>query len=311
MTKHAAVVLVVVGVATLVGCSIGDTYVDVKESKAKADAGAGDTKSSTSETTSLDNPLGGATCGTDDFTSPDVSKLTACGDGKGKGHCFDKSKTPMAAGFVACADASMVCVPDEVLKAGGKPLKSCKSIAGDGACFSAGLVPEIERQGGSVLTQDVCDADQKCVPCKDPLHGNADTPFCQPIGVHEKACAAAPSGSATTTTNAPTTESCCTTGGVSNGICIAETAIPESDRDSAPADSCKTGNRCVPKSLATGQPVRCSAGLLGKGVCLDQCFDDKMAMAGKVGFLQKDSCGATEICVPCLAMTGKNVPGCE
>src|SRR5438105_2786450 len=40
-------------------------------------------------------PPPSSSCGTDDFTKPDLSTLTACGNGKG--HCFDKTKFELSA----------------------------------------------------------------------------------------------------------------------------------------------------------------------------------------------------------------------
>ena len=129
-------------------------------------------------------PGSSAACTGGTFTAPDVSKLTACGGGKG--HCFAKEKTPHADMLGACPDANEVCVPDEVLAAGGGRLKQCKSIIGDGACITMSLIPpmEADARAMSLLKQDVCDPGQTCVPCINPEDNGAPTPFCQPIGVY-------------------------------------------------------------------------------------------------------------------------------
>jgi hypothetical protein len=134
-----------------------------------------------------------AQCGTDDFLKPDLDELTPCGDGRG--HCYDRTHTQLADLLVACPDSqTTVCVPDEVLIAAGTKLRACSATIGEGpkvpgACLTATLVPEISRQGGDeALRRDKCAQDQACVPCTDPTNEDIPTPFCQPMGVHEKAC---------------------------------------------------------------------------------------------------------------------------
>lgn len=251
------------------------------------------------------------TCSANDFVKPDLSKLTACGNGKG--HCYAKGKLSIAGILAACPNAAEVCVPDEVLQAGGQPLKSCTSIIGPGGCITSSLVPELEKQGAGILKPDVCSAGQVCAPCTDPTHANAPTPFCQPTGVHEKECSAssAAGGDGGSSTPTPASEPCCTTKGKSNGICITETAVPASQRNQTKQDTCSGGNKCVPAAFVAGKPVTCTAGLLGSGVCMDKCFNDMMSIAGGIGILSSDGCGTTEVCVPCGLVSGQGVPGCK
>lgn len=289
-------------------CTLGSpTYVGVESEPTDGDAGAEAASKPASSGSSSSGGATGGTCGTDDFVKPDLAKLTACGDGKG--HCFDKKKVSLADVLVPCADATQVCVPDEVLKAGGEKLKTCKSIIGAGACLTSALIPEIEKQGGSALGQDVCDAGQKCLPCTDPRNGNAPTGFCEAIGVHEKECSAggAAAGDGGAKTTAP---GCCTTNGKSNGMCLPETAIPEAQRDKTKADSCAAGNKCVPAAFVEGKPVKCAA-LFEDGVCMDKCFDDMLKTAGSIGVLSSKGCGSTELCVPCSFLKGQGAPGCN
>lgn len=296
-----------IGLMALVGqaCTLASpTYVTMKESKEPPpEAGAGAAKPN-------DAPGVGAVCGTDDFVAPDLAKLTACGDGKG--HCFERSKAPLADMLTPCASADEVCVPDEILEANGQPLKSCTSIIGPGACVTVGLIPEIERQGGSALQQDTCDPDQRCVPCTDPTNNNAPTPFCQPIGVHENACAGGAPAGGDAGAPPPPPAGCCTKNGKSNGVCIAEAAIPEDQRDKTKIDTCAQGNKCVPAAFVEGRPVKCAGNkLTGPGLCMDRCFDEMMSLAGTIGLLSTEGCGETEVCVPCKALEGQGVPGCD
>jgi hypothetical protein len=262
--------------------------------------------------TSTTPPTTGPTC-TGKFAKVDPAKLTACAEGKG--HCYPKAKTPEGgAMFTACPTAGEVCVPDEILEAGGSPLKSCTSIIGPGGCvnlFSLNVPPAEKEQAKAALKQDVCSSGQVCSPCADPRKGGAPTPFCVPIGVFSETCTA---GGTSPTTAAPApaapAEKCCTTNGKSNGICIPETAVPEADRDDAPKDTCSGTNRCAPAAFVEGKPVTCDGGFMGRGVCMDKCFNSMMSMGSSLGFLSSKGCGTTEICIPCLFVQGKGVPGC-
>lgn len=293
----------------LAACSIASpTYVTAGEGRTnEADDTAATPKAGTAA------PAPGDSSGTKcdgPFAKVDVTKLTACEGGKG--HCYAKEKVgEFAVQLIACADSTQVCVPDEVLEAGGGKLKTCTSIVGPGACFTASLVPEIEKRGGGALKRDVCDADQLCMPCADPTNNNAPTPFCQPIGVYEKACASG--GSSTPAPPAPPPVPCCTTKGVSNGICVVETAVPEDQRSKVKQDVCPAANKCVPRAFVENKPVKCQSGLLGAGVCMDKCFDDMMGTASDIGLLSSAGCGATEVCVPCsfASSSGQKVPGCD
>lgn len=322
LTVGASSGIVFLVVGTQQGCTLGSDTIVYAEAPVsnRSDAGAG----SSSGGSSSGGAAGGEskTCSGDDWAKPDLSKLKTCGDGKG--HCYDKSKTTFAEGFALCPGSTTdVCVPDEILKAGGNKLKSCtarlneKSQIGPGGCVTASLIPQVEAQGGGALQPDVCDPTQKCLPCTDPTKNNAATPFCQPIGVHEKACDGPdPSGPANGGDARPSggeSPACCVTNGKANGMCLSSNSIPEEERDSTPKDTCAGDTKCVPRSLSLGQPVKCDAGLLGGGVCLDKCFNNLMALASKVGFLSSDGCGSTEVCIPCLAMKNRSVkvPGCE
>jgi hypothetical protein len=259
-------------------------------------------------------PAAGTCSGT--FTKVSTAGLTPCGGGKA--HCYDKTKVPPGGFFSACPDASQVCVEDSILAAGGAKLKSCTSIIGPGGCIDLSIlnVPDAEKQQATALKQDVCDSGDICAPCTDPTNNNAPTPFCQPIGVFDKPCDSGSTSSgpppSTTTSQAQT---CCTTNGKSNGICIASSAIPEGQKGSTIKDTCTGDNQCVPASLASGKPVTCDSGLLGRGVCIDKCFSSMMGFASEIGFLSGNGCGSTEVCVPCIAASagggGTAVPGCN
>lgn len=262
-------------------------------------------KDADAKTTSDDAPASGATCGTDDFVKPDLATLTACGGGKG--HCFDKTKTPMGDKLSPCPGSSTdVCVPDNILEAGGGKIASCTSIIGPGACATIDLIPEMKERGGSALQQDVCDAGQVCAPCVDPTNGNAKTGLCEAIGVHENACSGGSDSEAKTVPSTP----CCksASSGKDLGMCIAESGVPEAQRESTTQDTCAAGNKCVPAAMATGKPVMCNS-LFGTAVCVGACFNDMLALGGII--FGSEGCDPEEICVPCGVMPGDvQVPGC-
>ncbi len=243
------------------------------------------------------------------FTAVDLTKLTACGDGKG--HCYAKDRAPLADNLTACANAADVCVPDEVLNAAGKTLKGCTSIVGAGGCVTSALIPDLEKNK-SYLKQDVCDAGQLCTPCADPTKGNAATPFCKPIGAYKTAdkelsCS---TGGVLPKPPPPPAALCCTSkAGSSNGTCLAETAVPEKNRKDAKQDTCSSGEKCVPTAFLAGKPVACKPGLVGgKGVCLDKCFNGMLGLASVV--LGRDVCEETEACIPC-SFAPSGTPGCS
>src|SRR5262245_13892412 len=75
------------------------------------------------------------------IVAADLSKAKECGDGKGKGHCYDKKKVPVPADQLIPCEGDEICIPDKILKANGKKLKSCTfTVAGmpakPGACTS-------------------------------------------------------------------------------------------------------------------------------------------------------------------------------
>lgn len=317
--KKAHVVTGIVLVLAALGtqaCTLGsDTYItaeaDQTDPTDKKDAGA---KTDAAPSQDLNSGGAAASCSGGAFTVPDVSKLTACGNGKG--HCYDKAKTHAAAMFGACPNANEVCVPDEVLKAGGNKLASCNSIIGPGGCITMALIPAMEAdpRAKAALKQDSCAAGQVCAPCINPEDNGAPTPFCQPIGVYGEC-----SGGGGATTPAPDAgaapskplPSCCSHGSTSSGVCLVEAAIPEDERDQAPQDSCASGTLCAPKSFVEGKAVVCNSGLMGKGVCLDTCFNEMMGFASMIGIMSRDKCATTEVCVPCTFMSGKGVTACD
>jgi len=226
------------------------------------------------------------------FVAPPLDALTACGDERGaKGHCYDASKTSLPTLLRCAGDA--VCVPDAVLASNGQKLKSCKFFIGDapGVCMS--LLADDVFAHKDQIQRDVCDEDERCVPCVNPTNGE-DTHTCDPIGVHEKACAGGPGAA---------DEPCCH----GAGSCMREDGVPEDSRGKLSRDICRAGEVCAPAALVSGEPVKCDA--LGfSGVCLDVCFAEMIKPSGPI---LRSSCRPTEVCLPCIVGKGQGMPGCD
>jgi hypothetical protein len=230
------------------------------------------------------------------FKRVDLSTLEECGDGKGKGHCYEAKKFELSDGLVPCKKSGDVCVPDEMLNSGGGRLKACHSIIGDGACVQAGLIPELERRGKGILQKDSCEEGFTCTPCKNPEANNAPTGFCEAIGVHEAACVGG---------KAQEVETCCHFA----GVCLAPDGVPADKRGDLAHDTCTEGKLCAPAALSDGVPVRCSGPVGLPGVCLDVCFAGILASTEIV--LGGGHCRATEICLPCAIGKSQGLPGCD
>lgn len=229
------------------------------------------------------------TCGSS-FAKPDLSKLEACGEGRG--HCYDGKRTALT-GLPACKGDGRTCVPDPVLRAAGGKLKACTFFIGGkpGACMSL-LIEDIEKHKDE-LKRDVCDESERCAPCVNPIDGT-DTGVCGAVGVYDGDCA---SGAA----DAPVR--CCH----GAGVCMTKDGVPEDSRDDMQRDSCPGEKVCAPASLVGGAPVKCDvAG--ASGVCLDVCFAAQLRSTMP---LLRTSCGPTEVCLPCFIGGPRGMPGCE
>jgi hypothetical protein len=323
-SSASAVIVVAAGVFGAQGCSIGSkTIVNESEATETADGGTNAGASGAGEAGAA------ATCSGATFAKVDPTKLKACKPG---GHCYDKAKVPGALQTMAgtpmlapCDDPSQLCVPDEILNAGGGKLKDCKQpdalkaqLGEGGGCLNLSLFPEVEKQAGSILKQqEDCPAGLMCFPCKNPLDGS-DSGFCNPIGVYDNACTGGGGGGGDggAAVPAPSAQPCCTSNGNSNGVCMSTSAFPAGSTNALPQDSCAKGNACVPAAMVQGKPTPCDAGvLLGAGICIDQCFSGVLRVGGGLGLLSSEGCGETEVCAPCSALSGMmpagvTLPGC-
>jgi len=235
----------------------------------------------------------------------DVSTLTACGDGA---HCVQTSLVPatMASQLAACPSPSgTLCAPDVfIVSAGNYIPKTCASLDGaEGRCLNV-VIPQVKAQA-SMLTQDVCAAYEKCVPCYSPVDGS-DTGACK------QSCDPGP------TKPKVVFQDCCKMNNAEYGKCVPKTVIPMSLQSDLGSDKCTNTQTdlCVPKENLdpSFKPTACTgSGLIGgsyTGVCLSSCLD--------FGFIQslgisQGSCDDLHKCAPCTnPLTGQptGAPGC-
>lgn len=255
------------------------------------------------------------------FVAVDSAALTVCGDGKG--HCYDKDKTPKVGTLTEC-NATQWCVPNAVLASAGNPLPSCDSGYGAGACVSP-LVKEVKDNEAN-LTHNGCDADSFCVPCVHPTTQRSN-PACKAIGVYDNACADSNDGGVIEyepPVDAGPIElaSCCTyPNGLNNGTdysggrCVPTAALtPAQQQANFPQNTCVESFTCAPNALVNGQNLPgCywDEGFFGDdgyGVCVDACFvpPDKYE---DLQYIYEGGCGGSEFCVPCRELPA-GTPGC-
>ena len=234
----------------------------------------------------------------------DVSTLTSCG---ADAHCVQTSLVPaaMASQLAACPTAGFLCAPDVFIQSAGNYIpKSCASLdAAEGRCLNV-VIPQVKSQQAQ-LTQDVCAASEKCVPCYSPLDGT-------PTGACKLSCDPGPQKPKVVF------QDCCKMNNVEYGKCVPKTVIPMSLQANLDNDVCTNANSdlCVPtENLApTFKPTACTGqGLIGgayTGVCLSKCL--KFGFFQQLGISQ-GNCDNVHNCAPCTnPLTGQptGAPGC-
>ena len=249
--------------------------------------------------------------------SVDIESLTACSCAGS--HCVAKDKVgSFASQLDTCDDG--VCVPDAVIKSAGAAPKTCKSIVGEGRCMST-CVPAVAAKK-DVLDRgegDICESDELCVPCLNPLEGNKPTGVCE-IGKSAQKTCTKKKGSSNPSTE-PSDGKSCPYGGkpidVSSfptcgggGRCVPEAAVPEAQQKRLA--SCD-GGLCAPeKSVANAGnylPKTCSSVGGAEGRCLSTVIED---IAAKKSVLQQGTCDVNELCAPCFNPTdGSDTGACR
>lgn len=228
------------------------------------------------------------------FVVADLSKAEPCG-ADGKSHCWPWAKTSIPKDELEACGDEMACIPDEILLAGGKKPKSCTFGASEaGACVP--LAIKQVRENAAALGKDVCEDDERCVPCIHPID-ETPTGVCEEAGVHEEDCVGG-------TGEAGRVETCC----YGLGVCLDEGAVPGDSREDMSRETCSRGRLCAPAAMADGEPKRCEVFGGFDGVCLPLCFAAMLRGAKPV---LGGGCGAAEICLPCAVGKGQGMPGCE
>jgi hypothetical protein len=248
----------------------------------------------------------------------DPSSLPKCACAKGgSARCVPKSEVPesVATQLDTCSVGGPgVCVPDAIVKSGGAAPPSCTTPFGEGRCMSM-CVPQVATNAGVLDrgTGDVCAADERCVPCKNPLKSNEPTGVCE-IGQGAGATCQAP-----TPTTKPASDA-----GVAPSAACPHTGPPVVDGTTFP--SCGDGARCVPASVvptsAASLLARCAGGLCApeksiaaggnylpktcasiadaEGRCMNVNI---VAVDAQKTLLPVDTCDPNERCAPCFDPT--------
>jgi hypothetical protein len=227
------------------------------------------------------------------FVVPDLAKAKPCGT-DGRSHCYPWAKTSVAKEELEpCDDPSEICMPDKLLLAGGKKPQECKFGGGDeGACLP--LAFKQIAKNAAALSQDSCEADERCVPCIHPIE-KVETGVCLEAGVHEEDCVGGPGEQGDV-------ESCC----AGLGVCVDIDSVPAESREDATSMGCSAGTICAPAAMANEKPKRCETFGGFDGICLPKCFAPMLQGADT-----SDECNAFELCLPCFIAEGQGMPGCE
>lgn len=222
-----------------------------------------------------------------------TSTYPACGSGA---VCAPTGLIPPAsqADFATCSGG--LCVPTKVLAAYGNYVPTtCTSLEGaEGRCLNQ-VLPSVAPQV-SELPRDVCDADESCVPCFDPLTGDS-TGACNTVSCDAPKKAAV------------TFASCC----FDIGKCV-PASLAGSAASSLQAEGCAGGNVCAPTENLepTFQPQPCSDPdfdvFFGyTGFCVSNCIPNDNG-------LDQANCDGLHYCAPCndpFSGDPTGVPGCN
>lgn len=246
----------------------------------------------------------------------------ACAAKGGAARCIPTAKVPgnVAGQLESCSEGGPgVCVPDALVRSGGKAPPTCKSPFGEGRCMST-CVPEIAKNA-DLLNRgegDACAPDERCAPCLNPLKNNEPTGVCE-IGKAAPACEK--SGSSTSGGPAapavkcpyegppvvdPSTFPSCGDG----ARCVPATLVPASS--AAMLKACPAGLCAPEKSIAAGGqylPKTCAAVAGAEGRCLNVNIPQIEAQKAQ---LTRDVCDASELCAPCFnPIDGKETGACK
>jgi hypothetical protein len=244
----------------------------------------------------------------------DPALLPACTPACGGAHCLPAAYVPDDVRGLLRACPGGYCAPDELIESGGFGVpEPCRSVAGvEGRCLSQCL-PDVEAQ--PLLPRDRCAADEKCVPCYDPLSGNPplSTDACEiacdvPVEDKSKSVITCPWTGPPVIDPALLGAECC-----AGSHCLPNEYVSEDVFDLlAP---CNGGHgRCTPDAFirTAGQtiPPSCTAfaGTPAPGRCLSRC----LPIVQSEPSLERSSCTEQERCAPCHdPFTGAATGACE
>ncbi len=238
------------------------------------------------------------------YTGPavvDVTTFPACGDGA---RCVPASLVPGPAASKLKTCPSGLCAPEKSIAAGGQHLpKTCTSVANaEGRCLNVNI-PEVEKQGAS-LPQGICDANERCTPCFNPIDGK-DTGACKTVSCD------APKEPPKKLAD------CCIDDGVARGKCVPKVMVPAGRQSKLDDDddNCVAGAElCAPNENLDPafQAPPCTADNFFQGqysgVCISNCI--KLSFIEALG-TSRGNCKKGFTCAPC-EQNGKptGAPGC-
>jgi len=211
------------------------------------------------------------------------------------------------------------CAPDTLIQSDGQGLPpTCTSVASaEGRCLSTCL-PAVAAEL-DVLPQATCAADERCVPCYDPVAADPTTP----TGACSLACdhpAQPPTVIQCPYTGAPIIDptvfpACSPACGGAH--CVPAALVPMADQSQLATCA---GGFCAPDSITAsageGVPPTCTSVAGAEGRCLSTCLPQ---IASEADLLPQSTCAAGEKCAPCYnpiatdptAATGACTLGCD
>ncbi len=238
----------------------------------------------------------------------DPATLPACCELFGGGaHCVPGDLVPAdIAGVTEDCEGGGECIPDPFIESGGiVELRDCTfHLNGEaGKCLSV-CIPQVQ-DNLALLQQDVCDDDDYCVPCINPLDG-------LPTGVCELESTCESDGGDGGPADPPpapmcpyegppiidpsTFPSCDTCGGAH---CVPNDLVPGEFADRLA--QCDAASKCVPDEfiVTAGNTIPDTCASVGgaEGRCLSRCLPEVIEQAA---LLPQSTCAATHACVPCV-----------
>lgn len=200
----------------------------------------------------------------------------------------------------SCESERALCLPSHWLDDPQPSAAKCQILGAEGRCLPA-CWPEVAARAQS-LAEASCASAELCVPCFDPVTGE-DSGACRLAGDEPHA--------------APFAFADCCSGA---GRCVPRVALPDSisseELERLARDTCEArDDLCLPGAwLQTAQPqpqppAACRVAGDFEGRCLPHCLPEVAARAGE---LQRESCEASELCVPCFdPRTGDDTQACR